>query len=115
MGALAATTPSNSGTVTATATVSSSDTIAQSIIGQRGALLKINNANASPDTVTISDAGVTGAGNPLATGSISDSVTNGTSQIYIIHPEQVNPSTGLVTITHSVTSSVTYELWSLNF
>jgi len=115
MGALVATTPTNSGTVTATAVVTATDTIAQALIGQRGALLKINNGNAASDTVTISDAGSTAAGNPLPAGLITDVVANGTSQIYIIHPEQVNPATGLVTITHSVTPTVTYELWSLSF
>lgn len=115
MGALVATTPSNGGTVTAGAAVAASDTIAQSIIGQRGALLRINNGNASSDNVTISDAGATGAGNALPTGSIADTITNGTAQIYIIRPEQVNPSTGVVTITHSVTATVTYELWPLSF
>lgn len=121
MGALVATTPTNGGTVTAGAAVAASDTISQAIIGQRGALLRINNGNASPDNVTISDSGVTGAGNALnanagANGAaIADTITNGTAQIYIIRPEQVNPSTLVVTITHSVTSTVTYELWPLSF
>lgn len=118
MGALAATTPTNTGTVTAGAAVAASDTIAQALIGQRGAFLKITNGNASPDNVTISDSGVTGAGNALNLapgGVIADTVTNGTAQIYVIRPEQVNPSTGVVTITHSVTATVTYELWPLTF
>lgn len=117
MGALAATTPTNSGTVTAGAAVASSDTIAQSVLGSLGAYLLITNGNASPDNVTISDSGLTPSGNALnanggANGAVvADTITNGTSQIYIIRPSQVNPSTGLVTITHSVTSSVTYQLW----
>lgn len=111
MAALSATTPTNTGTVTAGAAVASSDTIAQSLLGSRGAYLRINNASGSTDNVTISDSGSTPAGNPLSGGTIGDSITTGTAQIYWIHPEQVNPSTGLVTITHSVTSSVTYELW----
>lgn len=115
MGALAATTPTNTGTVTAGAAVAASDTISQAIIGQRGAFLRINNGNASPDVITISDAGSTGAGNPLAGGTIGDTITNGTAQIYVIRPEQVNPSTGVVTITHTVTATVTYELWPLTF
>jgi hypothetical protein len=115
MGALVATTPTNSGTVTAGAAVSASDTISQAIIGQKGAFLRINNANASSDNITISDAGRTGAGNALATGSIADTITNGTAQIYIIRPEQVDPTTLVVTITHSVTATVTYELWPLTF
>lgn len=115
MGALAATIPSNTGTVTAGAAVSASDTIDQATLGQRGALLKITNGNAASDNITISDSGQTPAGNPLAGGTIGDTITNGTAQIYIIRPSQVNPSTGVVTITHSVTATVTYELWPLNF
>lgn len=118
MGALAATIPTNSGTVTAGAAVSASDTIAQSIIGQTGCLLRINNGNASPDNVTISDSGSTPAGNPLNLapgGVLADTITNGTAQIYVIRPQQVNPSTQVVTITHSTTATVTYELWPLTF
>lgn len=114
MGALVATTPSNTGTVTAGANVASSDTIAASVLGSRGAYLYIANASGSTDNVVISDAGTTGAGNGLPSGLLPlDAVATGTAQIYWIHPEQVNPATGLVTITHSQTTSVTYQLWPL--
>ena len=112
MAALTAVTPTNSGTVTAGAAVSSSDTIAQAVLGSLGAYLLITNGNASSDTVTITDASLTAAGNPLAGGTISDTITNGTSQIYVIRPAQMN-SSGLVTITHTVTASVTYQLWPI--
>lgn len=115
MGALAATTPTNLGTVTAGAAVAASDTISQAIIGQRGAFLKITNGNASSDVITISDAGATGAGNSLSGGTIGDTIITATAQIYVIRPEQVTPATGVVTITHSVTATVTYELWPLTF
>jgi len=114
MGALTATTPTNAGTVVAGAAVASTDTIARAVMGPKGAYLKIINGNASPDVVTISDPGVTPAGNPLNLapgGVISKSVTNGTSQVFYIRPEQVAPASGLVTITHSVTATVTYELY----
>jgi len=114
MGALAATTPANAGTVVTGAAVAATDTIARSIMGPKGCYLKIINGNASPDVVTITDPGVTPAGNPLNLapgGVISKSVANATSQIFYIHPEQVNQATGLVTITHSVTATVTYELY----
>lgn len=112
MAALTAVTPTNSGTVTAAAAVSASDTISQSLLGSLGAYLLITNGNASSDTVTISDASLTAAGNPLASGSISDVVANGTSQIYVIRPAQMN-SSGLVTVTHTTTASVTYQLWPI--
>jgi len=109
--ALSATIPTNTGTITAGAAVAATDTIAQSVMGSRGAYLRINNGNASSDVITISDSGLTPAGNALATGTISDTITTGQAQIYYIRNEQVNSSTGLVTITHSVQTTVTYELW----
>lgn len=111
MAALVATTPTNAGTVVTGAGVASTDTIDRAILGPKGAYLKIINGNASPDTVTISDAGVTPGQNPLTGGTISASVTNATSKVFFIRPEYVNAATGLVTITHSVTATVTYELY----
>lgn len=113
MAALTATTPTNTGVVAAPAAVAASDTIAQSVIGPRGAYLKIINGNASPDNITISDHGLTPAGNALTSNQITDTVTNATAQWYFIRPEQVNPATNLVTVTHSVTATVTYELLPL--
>lgn len=111
MAALTAITPTNTGTVNAGLAVAASDTIARSVMGPRGAYLEIINGNASPDVITISDAGQTPAGNALAAGTIGDTVTNGTSQIYKITQEQVDPVTNLVTITHTVTATVTYKLY----
>ncbi len=97
------------------ANVASTDTIDAVLLGSRGALLEIINGSATPDVMTISDAGSTGAGNPLAAGTVGDTVANGTSQVFRIRPEQVNPATGLVTITHTQTPTVTYKLYPLNF
>ena len=57
--------------------------------------------------------GVTPAGNGLASGAYSASVTNATSKVFVIAPSQCDPSTGNVTVTHSVTSTVTYKLVAL--
>jgi hypothetical protein len=111
MAALTAIVPTNLGTVNAGAAVSASDTIAQSVMGPKGCYLEIINGNASGDIVTISDSGLTPAGNPLATGTVTDTVATGTSQIFYISPQQVNPATNLVTVTHSVTATVTYKLY----
>lgn len=111
MAALSATTPALAGTTTSGAAVAASDTIARSIMGARGVYLEIINGNAASDTVTISDHGSTPAGNALTSNQISASVTNATSKIFWIKPDQVNPSTQLVTITHSVTTTVTYKLY----
>lgn len=110
MAALSAITPANTGTVsTSGAAVAASDTISIAVMGPRGAYLEIINGNASPDTMTISDAGSSPAGN--AVGTIAGSVTNATNKIFFIRREQAAPSTGLVTVTHSVTSTVTYKLY----
>lgn len=111
MGALVATTPTNSGTTTPGAAVAASDTIGRSIMGPKGVHLEILNGNAAADSMTISDHGSTPAGNPLTNNQITASVTNGTNKIFHIKPDQVNPATGLVTITHSVTATVTYKLY----
>lgn len=111
MAALVATTPTRTGTVTAGAAVAASDTIAAALLGARGAYLEIINGNASPDTMSISDASVTPTG--AAAASNAPSVTNATSKIFYISPKQVDPITGLVTVTHSVTATVTYKLYPI--
>jgi hypothetical protein len=112
MAALAATIPTNTGTTSTGATVSASDTIAQSLLGPRGAIIEFINAGAGTDTITLSDNGSTGAGNQLPSNQISTTLANGgASKVFDISPEQVNPSTGLVTITHSQPTGVTYKLY----
>jgi hypothetical protein len=114
MAALTATTPSNAGTVSAAAAVSASDTVAQAVLGPRGAYLKIVNSGAGTDNITITDYGTTGAGNQLPSNTLSASVANaGVSKVFLLQQGNVNPSTGLITITHSVSASVTYELWTI--
>lgn len=109
MAALTAITPANLGTLSAGAAVAASDTISLAVMGQRGAYLEIINGNASPDSMTISDAGSSPAANPVTT--IAPSVTNATSKVFFIHREQAAAATGLVTVTHSVTTTVTYKLY----
>lgn len=111
MAALTAITPTNAGTVNAGAAVAATDTISLAVLGPHGAYLEIINGNASPDVMTISDAGATPAGNALAGGTIAASVTNGTSKIFYIRREQVNQATGLVTVTHNPTATITYKLY----
>ncbi|MGD9693918.1 MAG: hypothetical protein AB7G17_14360 [Phycisphaerales bacterium] len=115
MAALTAITATNSGTLDAPAAVAASDTIAQTMLGPNGALLSIINAGAGTDTITISDAGLTPAGNSLASGAITGlTVANGgVSKVFRITPAQVNASTGLVTVTHSQPSGVTYQLYAI--
>ena len=114
MAALTATTPTPTGTTSAAAAVAASDTIAQAILGPRGAYLKIVNSGAGTDNITITDYGTTAAGNQLPSNTIAVSVANaGVSKVFSLAYGNVNPATGLITITHSVTASVTYELWAM--
>lgn len=113
MAALTATVPLVAGVATPGAAVSASDTIDQGTLGSNGVLLEILNAGGSSDTVTLKDFGTTPAGNALTTNQYTVTVANGTNKVMVIRPSQVDPSTGLVTITHSSTASVTYKLYSL--
>jgi hypothetical protein len=109
MAALTSIVPSAVGTLAAAAAVSSTDTISQAQLGSNGAFLLVINAGASPDTVAISDSGNTPAGNPGS--SSGGTVANATNKVFYINPYAVNPTTGVVTVTHSFTTTVTYYLF----
>lgn len=111
MAAMTAITPSNTGTASTGTLVGSSDTVAQSVMGPNGATLEIINASASVDNMTISDNGLTPAGNALTSNQITASVAAGASKVFDLSNAQVNPATGLITITHSQTATVTYKLY----
>ncbi len=111
MGALAATTPTRAGTAVTGAAVAGTDTIAAALLGANGALLEILNGNASPDAMTISDASATVTGAAAAANAPSVPATS--NKVFKIFPQQADPVTGLVTITHSVTATVTYKLYPL--
>lgn len=111
MSALAATIPSRLGTLSPGAPVAATDTVAAALLGAKGAIVEVLNAGASPDAITITDAGSTPAGTPG--GTIAGSVTNATNKSFFIHPSQADPVTGLVTITHTLTVGVTYKLYKL--
>lgn len=93
------------GTSITLSAVGSTDTIVPNVSNRY--VLVVVNGNASPDTVTITPSGVDVFGRTLPTKTVS--VANGTtSYIYLAHQQQLaDASTGLITITHSVTSTVT--------
>jgi hypothetical protein len=105
MAALASTVPTKVGVAFTAAAVSASDTVNASQLGTLGGHLLVFNGGGSPDTVAISDGGLTPAGQAGA--STGSAVTNATNEAFYISPKQVDPATGLVTITHSFTTSVT--------
>lgn len=88
--------------------VAASDTIAPVV----GALLflHVKNANAAADTVTPVDAGKTPAGSAAASGTVSVPATTGDRMIGPLVSTMADPTTGLITVTHSVTASVTCAL-----
>jgi tryptophan synthase beta subunit len=113
MGALAATAIVRVGAASPGAAVGATDTIAASLLGGRGAILEILNGNAATDNVTITDFGVTPAGSPLTGNTYSASLATGTNKVFLIVPSQGDPANGgQVTITHSVTPTVTYKLYT---
>ena len=108
MAALTPTRPTAAGVAWSPQAVSSSDTISSSVLGSRGAILVVTNGGGSDDSVEVSDSGLTPAGNPADTTPVN--VAAGTSVAIRISPRAVDPSTGVVTVTHSQTSDVTYVL-----
>ena len=86
--------------------VSASD---QFLTDPAGLIYHVKNGGASPDTVAISDGGSTTAGNLGQ--SLTVSVPAGAERLIYVNPALVNPSTGLVTVTHSFTPSVTAALF----
>jgi hypothetical protein len=108
MALLTATRPTIAGVAYTPAAVSASDTIAAADLGTQGAFLIIVNGGASPDTVTVVDPGTTAAGS--AATNPTNSVVNATTEVMRISPAFVNPSTGVATVTHSFTTSVTCVL-----
>jgi hypothetical protein len=108
MALLTAITPTAAGIAWVPAAVSASDTIAAADLGQRGAYLVVINGGGSPDTVTVVDPGFSPAGN--AGTSLTNSVTNATSEVMFIPAAAVNPATSVATVTHSFTTTVTCVL-----
>lgn len=96
------------GTTPAYVAVAASDTIT----ADTDLFLHVKNAGGSPDTVTLVDAGITPAGSAATSPTVSVPATTGDRMIAI--PQQlVNPATGLITITHSFTTSVTCSVFRL--
>lgn len=109
MAALALTAPSRGGTVSTGLAVAAADTISRDKLGSRGVLLEIINGNAGADAMTISDASVTPS--EAAAAALAPSVAAGASKIFKILPSMADPVTGLVSITHGVTATVTYKMY----
>jgi hypothetical protein len=111
MALLTAITPTAAGVAWTTTAVSASDTISQTALGTRGCYLVVINGGGSSDTVTVVDASLTPAGN--AATNLTNAVANATSEVMYIPPQTVNSATGVTTVTHSFTTSVTCVLLTI--
>jgi hypothetical protein len=91
--------------------VSASDTVAAN--GTVRMVYHVKNAGGSPDTVTLVVPGTDVFGQAIP--DVAVTVTNGTEKfIYITDQARAaDPSTGLITITHSFTTSVTAAVLTL--
>lgn len=109
MAALTLQTPTGPGGAVVTANAASaSDTITQAQLGTAGVLLRIATSG-TLSNVTISDSGTTPANNPATVTAVALSATQ--IKVVYIAPSQVNLGTGVVTITSSSQTGLTYEVY----
>lgn len=109
MAALTSQTIVLAGIVPSAVAVGSTDTIAANQFGTTGVMLRVINAGASPDVVTITDPTLTtGMGSAATNPTVS--VTNGTSKEIFIPTGAINSSTQVATVAHSLTAGVTCEV-----
>jgi len=94
---------------TGLAPVYSTPTASDTFLPDDGLVLHVKNANASATNVTVVDGGATAAGNPGTAAAVSVPATTGDRMIAVSRAA-VNPATGLITVTYSVTASVTAAL-----
>jgi hypothetical protein len=111
MALLSAQTVTKAGTTPSYSAVNASDTIT----AVTGVLqfLHVKNANGSNCTVTITDAGVTPAGSAATNPTVVVPLTSGDKMIGPLSNALASTSTGLITVSYSVTSSVTAALISV--
>jgi hypothetical protein len=107
MAALTLTVPTTTGAICTTASASASDTLTQTQLGSAGCNLRISTAG-TISNVSISDGGTTPSNNPGTVTAIAMAATQ--VRYAYISPSQVNLGTGLVTITSSSQTALTYEV-----
>jgi hypothetical protein len=107
MAALTMTVPVATGAAVTINTGTASDTITQAQLGSQGCNLIAITAG-TINTITISDAGTTPASNPATVTGVATVATG--QKVFFISPSQVNLGTGLVTVTSTPTTALTYVL-----
>lgn len=110
MAALTAVSITTTGGTPAPTAVAASDTIAAGQFGSAGCILRVINAGGTVDNVTISDPTLTDLGNAGTPAAVTVPITTGIRMIFI-PLSAINPATGLATVNHSFTTTVTCELY----
>lgn len=108
MALLTATSVVAAGTTVTAAPAGTSNTVSASDIGVNGAILTVINGSASSITVTISDPGLTPAGNAGTTAAVTVGATS--EKQFRLSQSHVDLSTQVATITLSSATTVTYKL-----
>lgn len=88
------------------AAVSASDTV----VPDSRIMLHVKNAGGSPDTVTVVVPGNGPGGVAIPDMTVSVPASTGDRMIPLVNPAYTDPTTGLITVTHSFTTSVTCAL-----
>jgi hypothetical protein len=88
----------------------SGDTISGTDIGSRGLIVRVSNTSGSSITVAVSDPGTTDAGNSPTIPTVTVPATTGVREVWV-GPANVNPSTGVATLTYvgTLSASTTHE------
>lgn len=99
---------SRTGLAPAYGAVAASDTITP-VVGSL-LFLHVKNGNAAADTVTLVDSGKTPAGSSATNPTVVVPATTGDRMIGPLLSTMADPVTGLITVQHSVTATVTCAL-----
>jgi hypothetical protein len=99
---------SRAGLAPAYGAVAATDTIAP-VIGSL-LFLHVKNGNAAADVVTVTDAGRTPAGQQGQAFTVTVPASTGDRMIGPLPSSLADPTTGLITVAHSITATVTCAL-----
>jgi hypothetical protein len=111
MAALTSTAAVIGGTSPSAVSVSTSDTIASTQFGASGVHVRVINAGATTDTVTIVDPNLTIIGSTASNPTVT--VVGTSTKVIYVPLGAVSASTGSATIQHSTTTSITCEVWKV--
>lgn len=100
------------GTTPAPVAVSASDTIAEGQFGPIGCVMRVINAGGTIDNVAVLDPNLTQSNNPGTVTPVAVPITTGIRMIPIPR-SAISAATGLATVTHSFTTTVTCELYRI--